>query len=610
MRFPSRSWISGGAVLSLILLLGISAPWTSRGPGDRSPARVTSDASGGRAGERPDASLATEPAPEPQPARQPAQQPASDAASREQPLAGRRERDPAAERSREADRLFSDLRVLRIEIDIPPDGEEALRGWHWRRGAASRPEVRATVREDGRIYRDVALQLKGAAGSFRSIDDEPALTLKFDKHVPEQRFHGLKKLSLNNSVQDPSFLSEKICRELFLEAGVPVPRAAHALVQLNGRHLGLRVLIEGFNKQFLKRHFGNTSGNLFDGGFVQDITGDLHVNSGDSPLDRSPLERLTEAASEPDDDVRLRKLGEVLDVERFLAFVALEVMTCHWDGYTMNRNNYRLFDDVETGRLVFLPHGLDQVFGNGRGSPLQPIIPRSRGLVAEAILETPDGRQRYLETLRRLYRKVFDLARILRRADEVAEPIRAVLAEVQPDRMQSFLYAVQSLKDGIRERARSISAQLAGPIERPLASDSGIVPLSGWRARTEAGDSEVVEEKGPEGRPCLAIRSGPDATVASWHTVLALAPGRYRFEGRVRCREVAGDDGRDRTGACLRVDGATSTRRLVGTCGWTALSHRFRVGRGRPSEVDLVCELRCDGGEAWFDKRSLRVVRE
>src|SRR5262249_6524698 len=141
----------------------------------------------------------------------------------------------------------------------------------------------------------VAVHLKGAAGSFRPVDDLPAMTLNFDKFVPGQNFHGLHKISLNNSVQDPSYLSEKVCRELFEAAGVPVPRAGHSLVRLNGRDLGLYVLLEGANKQFLKRYFSNASGNLYDGGFVHDVDPSLTVNSGDHPADRSALIALIRA---------------------------------------------------------------------------------------------------------------------------------------------------------------------------------------------------------------------------------------------------------------------------------------------------------------------------
>ena len=69
-----------------------------------------------------------------------------------------------------------------------------------------RPRVKAIVREGGVIYTNVEVHLKGSAGSFRSVDDNPGLTLNFEKSAPGQTFHGYRKISLNNSVQDKSFL--------------------------------------------------------------------------------------------------------------------------------------------------------------------------------------------------------------------------------------------------------------------------------------------------------------------------------------------------------------------------------------------------------------------
>src|SRR6185436_17379159 len=108
----------------------------------------------------------------------------------------------------------------------------------------------------------------------------PAMTLNFDKHIKGQTFHGLERLSLNNSVQDPSLFSEQISRELFAAIGTPTPRATRARVELNGRDLGVYVLAEAANKQFLARHFKNPNGNFYDGGFLKDVNGDLDKSSG------------------------------------------------------------------------------------------------------------------------------------------------------------------------------------------------------------------------------------------------------------------------------------------------------------------------------------------
>src|SRR5204863_9330491 len=114
--------------------------------------------------------------------------------------------------------------------------------------------------------------------TFDSIDQRPSLTLNFSKAGSKQRVHGLTKISLNNSYQDITRLHEKFSRELFAAAGVPVPRADHALVTLNGRDLGLYVLTEGFSKDFLKQHFKRADGTLYEGGTLRDINQRLQIN--------------------------------------------------------------------------------------------------------------------------------------------------------------------------------------------------------------------------------------------------------------------------------------------------------------------------------------------
>ena len=73
-----------------------------------------------------------------------------------------------------------------------------------------------------------------------------------DKFGRTRRFHGMDKFHLANSVQDPSYLSELICGELFRAAGVPASRIGHAVVTINGRKRGLYYLKEGYDRDFLQ----------------------------------------------------------------------------------------------------------------------------------------------------------------------------------------------------------------------------------------------------------------------------------------------------------------------------------------------------------------------
>src|SRR3954471_5544254 len=141
-----------------------------------------------------------------------------------------------------------------LKIEIPADGMETLRQYNQvvRQEHPERKDVHVTVREGETVYKDVAAHLKGSY-SFRPIDDKPSFTLNFDKFVPDRRFHGLSKIHLNNSAQDASGLSEQLGRELFKESGIVAPRATPARVFLNGRDLGICVLVEGANKTWVER---------------------------------------------------------------------------------------------------------------------------------------------------------------------------------------------------------------------------------------------------------------------------------------------------------------------------------------------------------------------
>jgi hypothetical protein len=226
----------------------------------------------------------------------------------------------------------------------------------------------------------------------------------------------------------------------------------------------------------LRRHFKNVGGNLYDGGFVTDITADLDTNSGDNRSDHSDLDRLREVVLEPDQGDRMERLGQVLDLERFVSLLAMEVMTCHWDGYALNRNNYRLFHDLESGRMVFLPHGLDQMFGVFRSSPHSSIRPPMQGLVAQALMATPEGREAYLQRIANLRLQVFLEDKLTNRVQELSRQIRPTLAAYGRDLAEEHDAQVAHLCQRIAERARSISDQLASPPEPTPGGDQTDVP--------------------------------------------------------------------------------------------------------------------------------------
>jgi spore coat protein H len=500
--------------------------------------------------------------------------------------------------------------LWRLAIEIAPTDADKLRQYSWGGpgNTVERPEVFVTVREGSATYTNVALHLKGAAGSFRPFDDKPALTLHFSKKASGQKFHGYTKLSLNNSVQDPSFVSEALAREIFVEAGVPAPRADHATVLINGRDLGLYVLTEGWGKPFLRRFFPKVDGNLYDGGFVQDLDSDLEITSGDDGEGRQELRALMEAARDPDSAERWKRLSALLDVDRFATLLAVEVMLCHWDGYGLNRNNYRVFHDRAAERLVFMPHGLDQLFGvDGRMATTSQIEPPMQGQVARGFVATPAGHRLYLQRIAQLRTNVFLEEKLTSRVRELSQRIRPTLAAYDPGLATEHDEHIEDLCQRICQRVQSIAEQLDRPREPMIFPPDGTLRLTRWRARPAPQRPEPppqFEQAEVDGTKVLRIQTSPAGGAGSWRVRVPLGPGHYRFEGRVR-----GEGSQEKSLACLRISG-TKVRYLPVPDGeWTPLAFDFHI-EDELADIELICEFQSQSGTAAFDEASLRLVRE
>jgi spore coat protein H len=496
-----------------------------------------------------------------------------------------------------SDKLFSSTNVLKIQIDIPPDAIKKLEKYSWQFGPqGDREQVKVTVREGAKTYSNVALQLKGAAGSFRPIHDNPALTLNFDKFVDGQTFHGLDKLSLNNSVQDQTYVSEQFSRELFLKAGVPTPRATHAIVELNGRDLGLYVLVEGWNRRFLKRHFEKPTGNLYDGGFLKDIDADLDTNSGDNPTDRSDLVALR-AACKTNLTERRAQLEKVLDLDRFLTFVALDTMLWNWDGYAQNKNNYRVFNDRTTGKIVFMPHGLDQMFWKPDG----PVLPGMQGMVAKAVLQVPELREKYFARMKELRSTVFNPQEMTNRVYQIAAKVSPILKEKDPSQAEQHATAVEAYANAIVRRAASIDQQLATPVVPLKFDDSGKTTITEWESKANFGKPDLKKNG-----DMLQAGTTQGSSIGAWRTKVWLEPGKYRIEASVKTTGIIPDIGDSRGGAGLRVARERSEKYLLANSDWTPISHEFSVNDPL-TQVQLLCEFRGASGEASF--RSIQLTR-
>jgi hypothetical protein len=273
-----------------------------------------------------------------------------------------------------------------FEIELAPGAREAL-------AAAPREWVEARFRYRGKTWDRVAVRLKGHR-SMRKLDDKPSFKVKFDKFV-KQRFLGLRSITLNGMVEDPTLVREALGYRLYREAGVPAPDTGYAQVTLDGQPLGLYLLVESVDQEFLDRRFGDHEGDMYEGEYGCDLypedVGGMEREVGGK--DRRELAGLVAAAGGP---VAGLVGGEDARFDRSaLSYLAVSALIGDFDGYR-HSHNYRIYRDPEEKRWFFIPWGIDRIFYKR----LEPFD--SHGLVARRCFGDRACRIAYLQELRRV----------------------------------------------------------------------------------------------------------------------------------------------------------------------------------------------------------------
>jgi len=493
----------------------------------------------------------------------------------------------AVGRKESSQEFFNDPRVRVFQFDIPGAGLVSLR-------RQPRKYVSGTMREGDRVLTNVAFHLKGM-GSFRTVDEKASFAVKFDEFVEGQEYAGLTKLMFNNAVQDPTYMAEWLATGLFRDAGLPAARVTHARVRLGERDLGLYVVIEAMNKRFLKQHFPSAKGNLYEA-YLGDIDTTLEQDNGEV-TDQADVRALWAACSVADPGERFKSVSKVLDVDQFVSFAAMEVLVGHWDGYTIHTNNYRLYHEPMSDKMVFITHGLDWAFRR----PNISIRPPLKSHVGRAVFQSSEGQKRFRERIGALYTNVYRVPVITNRIERALAKLRS--AGLTPAELARMERSTASIRERIELRGTRVAEQLDGkePPQTKFEAD-GSARLTGWRDENDRGEA-LMNRPEVDGRRTLHIRAGGGRTRGSWRTQVYLTRGRYRFEGRVRSEGILNGS------AGLRISGGQRNTGIGGTSAWRLLSHDFEV-TDAGVDVEFVCDFYGMAGEVWFDADSFRVRRQ
>lgn len=253
--------------------------------------------------------------------------------------------------------LFNPLQVNRVDITMTPAAEAALRN----EPRVYQPATIKLTTERGvtSIY-NVGLHIKGGWGSYRSLDDKTGFKVKVDFSVKGQTIFGMKKLTLNNMVQDTSMLHEATAYRLFRAMGVPAPRIGYANVFFNGVSYGLHSNIETYDKPMLARWFPGGTAHLFEGAYGVEVGPEMQVDEGSSTdlRDITELRDLNALSGQEWFD----KIRTKVDLNEMIMNWAVEHYIGHWDGYTRGWPNNYYMHKVKEGLWTMHPWGTDQTW--------------------------------------------------------------------------------------------------------------------------------------------------------------------------------------------------------------------------------------------------------
>ena len=372
--------------------------------------------------------------------------------------------------------VYERTRLLQIDIEMDAEQWDELRSQRRYNLDILAPECRlpdapytwfsARVSIDGKTYEDVGIRKKGFFGSLSR--SKPSLKLKFDKFIDGQEFEGMERLTLNNSKQDQSFVRQCLAYDLFREAGIPASRCNFARVIVNGTDLGAYVNIESIKKAFLRRHFSDDEGLLYEGtlsDFRANWTGTFDQKTQEDAPNSDIIDAISAALELPDDQL-LEALSGPLDLDAFLTFWAVEILVAHWDGYSGNTNNYFFYVDPETNKAHFIPWGTDGTFIPPLMYFERRLAPRSvnaSGRIARRLYRHPMGRQMYLDKLESLLDALWDVNRL---EASIEEMVMVFGEAVRPESLRDTWAKIDETLAFVQNQGPLIRAEIEeGPIQ-------------------------------------------------------------------------------------------------------------------------------------------------
>lgn len=123
-----------------------------------------------------------------------------------------------------------------------------------------------SVTIDGEQVENIGIRAKGntSLSMVQSYgNDRYSFKLEFDHYQDGGNYQGLDKLSLNNIIQDNTYMKDYLTYQMMNAFGVDTPLCSYIYLTVNGEDWGLYLAVEGVEESFLARNYGADAGALY-----------------------------------------------------------------------------------------------------------------------------------------------------------------------------------------------------------------------------------------------------------------------------------------------------------------------------------------------------------
>lgn len=278
-------------------------------------------------------------------------------------------------------------------------------------------DLRWTFQGQEIVVRNIGIRSRGL-GSRSPV--KPGLRVDFDRYTTAQTFLGLKSVILDNVTQDPALIKERVTMKFFARMGQPAPREVPARLFVNNQYVGLYILVESIDKDFLKRVFGErvpgdteNDGYLFEyrwiapynfGYLGSDLTPysqlfspQTHESASMEKLYR-PIEEMIRAINESSDSDFESAVSPYIDLNHVATHLALENFVAENDGILgyAGMNNFFFYRFEETSRHRFIVWDKDNNFVDKNFNIVTNV---DGNVLARRLFERSDYKIAYLNVL-------------------------------------------------------------------------------------------------------------------------------------------------------------------------------------------------------------------